>query len=62
MSAIDVSDTLDDAFCFTGLDQVKVRHRPWLLHDKGPCYISGESSDCLEDKGMAHTRGDIINR
>ena len=57
MSASDVSDTLDDAFSFTGLDQVKVRNKPHLLSDNGPCYISGELSDYLNDNGMAHTRG-----
>ena len=57
MSASDVSDTLDDALSFTGLDQVKVRHKPRLLSDNGPCYISGELSDYLNDNGMAHTRG-----
>lgn len=57
MSASDVSDTLDDALQFTGLGQVKVRHRPRLLSDNGPCYISGELSDYLQENGMAHTRG-----
>jgi len=57
MGASDVSDTLDDALAFTGLDQVKVRHRPRLLSDNGPCYISGDLSDYLEGKGMTHTRG-----
>jgi len=57
MGASDVSDTLDDALVFTGLDQVKVRHKPRLLSDNGPCYISGDLSDYLEDKGMEHTRG-----
>ena len=42
MSASDVSDTLDDALRFTGLDQVKVKHKPRLLSDNGPYYISGE--------------------
>ena len=37
MSASDVSDTLGDALCFAGLDQVKVRHKPRLLSDNGPC-------------------------
>ena len=36
MSATDVSDTLEDALKFTGLDQVKVRHKPRLLSDNGP--------------------------
>ncbi len=57
MSASDVSDTLDDALSFTGLNQVKVKHKPRLLSDNGPCYISGELSDYLNDNGMAHTRG-----
>ena len=57
MSASDVADTLDDALCFTGLDQVKVRHKPRLLSDNGPCYISGELSDYLQANGMTHTRG-----
>ncbi len=57
MSASDVADTLDDALCFTGLDQVKVRHKPRLLTDNGPCYISGELSGYLQENGMTHTRG-----
>ena len=42
MSACDVSDTLDDALCFTGLDQIKVKHKPRLPSDNGPSYISSE--------------------
>ncbi len=57
MSATDVADTLDDALTFTGLDQVKVSHKPRLLSDNGPCYISGELSEYLEDNDMTHTRG-----
>ncbi len=57
MSANDVSDTLDDALNFTGLDQVKVRHKPRLLSNNGPCYFSGELSEYLQTNGMAHTRG-----
>ena len=57
MSARDVSDTLDDALSFTRLDQVKVNHKPRLLSDNGPCYISGELSDYLEENGMTHARG-----
>ena len=33
MDAGDVKDTLDDAIAVTGVDQVKVRHRPRLLSD-----------------------------
>jgi len=57
MAATDVQDTLDDALAFTGLDQVKVKHKPRLLSDNGPCYASGELSDYLEQQGMTHTRG-----
>jgi putative transposase len=57
MSAGDVSNTLDDALSFTGLDQVKVKHKPRLLSDNGPCYISGELADYLQENGMTHTRG-----
>ena len=57
MSASDVSDTLDDALNFTRLDQVKVNHKPRLLSDNGPCYMSAELAEYLDDKDMTHTRG-----
>ena len=57
MNALDVSNTLDEAREFTGVDQVKVKHQPRLLSDNGPCYIASELSDYLEDNGMTHTRG-----
>ena len=57
MGASDVSDTLDDALRFTGLDSVKVNHKPRLLSDNGPCYVSGELAEYLEEQGMTHTRG-----
>ena len=57
MSARDVSNTLDDARAFTGVDQVKVKHQPRLLSDNGPCYIAGELSAYLKANGMTHTRG-----
>ncbi len=57
MSASDVSDTLDDALQFTGLNQIKVKHKPRLLSDNGPSYISSELAQYLEDQDMSHTRG-----
>jgi putative transposase len=57
MAASDVSDTLDDALSFTGLDQVKGKHKPRLLSDNGPSYIASDLADYLDDKGMDHTRG-----
>jgi len=57
MAASDVQDTLNLALDETGLDEVNVVHRPRLLSDNGPCYISGDLAEYLEDKGMKHTRG-----
>ena len=57
MQAADVIETLDLARAKTGIDQVRVVHRPRLLSDNGPCYVSGEPADYLETHKMAHTRG-----
>lgn len=57
MSTHDVADTLDDALRFTGLDQVKIKHKPRLLSDNGPSYISSELAHYLESQNMTHTRG-----
>ena len=42
MAAADVTDTLEDALKAAGLSEARVRHKPRLLSDNGPCYISGE--------------------
>ena len=57
MSADDVKQTLDKAVEMTGVDQVHVRHRPRLLSDNGPCYVSGELKKYLERHGIEHTKG-----
>lgn len=57
MAAGDVTETLDLALAETDIAKVKVRHRPRLLSDNGPCYVSEELRKYLEDKGMGHTRG-----
>jgi len=57
MSADDVKLTLDDAIEKTGIDQVMVKHRPRLLSDNGPCYLSKELKEYLADQKMEHTRG-----
>ena len=57
MNASDVQETLDMAIKKTSVDQVKVKHKPRLLSDNGPCYISQELKDYLNDKQMDHTRG-----
>ena len=57
MQAADVTETLDVARAWTGVDRVRVVHRPRLLSDNGPCYIAGELADYLGRHGLVHTRG-----
>src|SRR5262249_21940835 len=56
MTATDVSDTLQVALRGSGLNQVKVLHRPRLLSDNGPSYVSSELGKWLEDNGIRHIR------
>jgi transposase InsO family protein len=42
MQAGDVKDTLDQAIDETGVVHIQVKHRPRLLSDNGPCYLSKE--------------------
>ena len=57
MATSDVTDTLELALQASGCDQVNVRHRPRLLSDNGPSYISGELAEWLNENGMDHVRG-----
>jgi transposase InsO family protein len=57
MTANDVSDTLSLALEFSGLETANVRHRPRLLSDNGPSYVSAELKRWLDERGMGHTRG-----
>jgi len=57
MTANDVKITLDRAIEKTGVHQVKVKHKPRLLSDNGPSYLSKELKDYLEDHQIGHTRG-----
>ena len=57
MAASDVEQTLDLAVEATGITRVQVRHRPRLLSDNGPCYVSAELKDYLQKHGLEHTRG-----
>ena len=57
MAARDVQDTLEIALARTDMDRVKVRHRPRLLSDNGPCYLSGELKKYLKRKDLDHIRG-----
>jgi len=57
MAASDVTDTLDLALTASGCAQARVRHRPRLLSDNGPCYIAGELAQWLDKQAMDHVRG-----
>jgi putative transposase len=57
MAATDVATTLDLARAKAGVDSVAVHHRPRLLSDNGPCYISGQLATYLATHGLTHTRG-----
>ena len=57
MKAGDVTDTLELALEASGCDQVSVRHKPRLLSDNGPSYVSGELATWLNSKNMDHVRG-----
>ena len=57
MAAEDVKQTLADAIEFTGIRGPKVLHRPRLLSDNGPCYVSKALRLYLEEEGLGHTRG-----
>lgn len=54
MAASDVFATLADALQNAGLSP---KQRPRLLSDNGPCYVSSELKDWLDDHNMTHTRG-----
>ena len=57
MGASDVKDTLDQAIDETGVVHIQVKHRPSLLSDNGPCYLSRELKIYLNEHQMTHTRG-----
>jgi transposase InsO family protein len=50
-----LSTVLDDYSRY--IIRATVRHRPRLLSDNGPCYLSGDLREYLAGKDMAHTRG-----
>jgi len=57
MEATDVMETLDMARERAGIDRVRVRHKPRLLSDNGPCYISEALKNYIEEHSMTHSRG-----
>lgn len=57
MAHTDVQDTLDLAIAATGVTQVAIQHRPRLLSDNGPAYVSADLAEYLQAHGIRHTRG-----
>jgi putative transposase len=57
MGAEDVKDLLEDAVQKTHVQNARIKHRPRLLSDNGPCYLSKQLAKYLESKEMTHTRG-----
>jgi len=57
LKAEDVTDTLQLALTASGCDQARVVHKPRLLSDNGPSYISGELAEWLDERDIAHVRG-----
>jgi transposase InsO family protein len=56
MKAEDVKSALELAIARTGVKHVHVYHRPRLLSDNGPCFISSELKDYLNQHDMKHIR------
>jgi transposase InsO family protein len=52
----DVTETLDLALAASGCTQAHVRHRPCLLSDNKPCYITGDLAEWLADNAIGHVR------
>ena len=57
MNAEDVKETLDMALHQSGLSSARVRHRPRLLSDNGPAYMSNALAQYIKRKDMEHVRG-----
>jgi putative transposase len=57
MRVEDVIETLDLARAATGVERVRVRHKPRLLSDNGPCYLAKDLADYLAQHEIDHTRG-----
>ena len=62
MQAADVIETLDLARAKTGVDRVWVVHRPRLLSDNGPCYVSGSWRTIWQSTGSRTPVGHRITR
>ena len=61
MRAKVAKDTIELALAASGCDRAVVQHKPRLLSDNGPCYISGDLADWLEQQKMGHVRGALFH-
>ena len=60
MASTDVTETLDEALALTRVHSVRVRHRPRLLSDNGPAYVSKDLQEYLRGAGHdAHPRSPV---
>ena len=57
MAATDVETTLNLALEKTGVRRAKVMHRPRLLSDNGPAFVSTPLAQYLKSYRMPHVRG-----
>jgi len=57
MKADDVTETLELALAASGCDGARVAHKPRLLSDNGPSYVSGDLAKWLDEQDMKHVRG-----
>lgn len=57
MATSDVEETLEMALKKTGLQKARVRHRPRLLSDNGPAYLSRDLKQFLNREQIEHIRG-----
>ena len=57
MAANDVEETLVLALEKSGLEKARVRHRPRLLSDNGPAYLSNDLKKFLKRQDIDHIRG-----
>jgi putative transposase len=56
MKTDDVTRLLDKTFDKLNISHVKVLHKPRLLSDNGPCYISEDLQEYLSKKNIKHIR------
>ncbi len=57
MGSTDVEETLNVAVAKTGVTHIKVAHRPRLLSDNGPAFVSNALAKYLSHYKMTHIRG-----